>query len=90
MFFPSLGSEGKIKSSTGEPCWGMSTALEILGVTVLNGDSDLSGVICSHSMARRMPQEGSWPGHGWCPGGDKDLFLGYCPRSHLNRLMLVV
>ena len=27
-------------------------------------------------MTKRMPQEGSWPGHGWClPGGDKELSL---------------
>lgn len=56
----------------------MSTALEILGVTALIGDSDLSGVICNHLMAKRMPQEGSWPGHGWClSGGDKKLFLSH-------------
>lgn len=65
MFFPSLGSEGKRKSSTGEPCWGMSTALEILGVTVLIGDSDLSGVLDGQEDAPGRQLAWAWMVSFW-------------------------
>lgn len=59
VFF-SFMSSGKVNLAQESHVGDEGTALEILGVTVLNGDSNLSGVICSHSMAKYPGRQLAW------------------------------